>query len=77
MADITVFTARSVRTMEPSMPTAEAVAVRDGRIVEVGTLETLRPWLDRCSQTNTDRQAQIDRYGYADAARQTQLDRYG
>ncbi len=46
MADITVFTARRVRTMEPSMPTAEAVAVRDGRIVEVGTLETLRPWLD-------------------------------
>ena len=33
--------------MEPSMPTAEAVAVREGRIVEVGTLETLRPWLDR------------------------------
>ncbi|MGI9615742.1 MAG: amidohydrolase [Acidimicrobiales bacterium] len=46
MADITVFTARRVRTMEPSMPTAGAVAVRDGRIVEVGTLETLRPWLD-------------------------------
>lgn len=46
MADITVFTARRVRTMEPSMPTAEAIAVRDGRIVEVGTLETLRPWLD-------------------------------
>ena len=43
---ITVFTARSVRTMEPSMPTAKAVAVREGRIVEVGTLETLRPWLD-------------------------------
>jgi len=28
------------------MPTADAVAVRDGRIVEVGTLETLRPWLE-------------------------------
>jgi predicted amidohydrolase YtcJ len=46
MVDITVFTARRVRTMEPSMPTAEAVAVRDGRIVEVGTLDSLRPWLD-------------------------------
>ncbi len=45
MADITVFTARRVRTMEASMPTAEAVAVRDGRIVEVGTLENLSPWL--------------------------------
>ncbi len=46
MAELTVFTARRVRTMEPSQPTAEAVAVRDGRIVEVGTLDTLRPWLD-------------------------------
>lgn len=33
--------------MEASMPTAEAVAVRDGRIVEVGTLDSLKPWLDR------------------------------
>ncbi|MCP5027510.1 MAG: amidohydrolase family protein [Actinomycetia bacterium] len=47
MADITVFTARRVRTMEASLPTAEAVAVRDGKILEVGTLETMRPWLDR------------------------------
>ncbi len=46
MTDITVFTARKVRTMEASMPTAEAVAVRDGQIVEVGTLESMRPWLD-------------------------------
>lgn len=46
MTEITVFTALRVRTMEPSMPTADAVAVRDGRIVEVGTLETLRPWLE-------------------------------
>lgn len=46
MADITVYTARRVRTMEPSMPTAEAVAVRDGRIIEVGTLDSIRPWLD-------------------------------
>ncbi len=43
---IKVFTARRVRTMEHSQPIAEAVAVRDGRIVEVGTLETMRPWLD-------------------------------
>ena len=45
MAEITVFLARTVRTMEPSLPVAEAIAVRDGRIVEVGTLETMRPWL--------------------------------
>ena len=46
MAEITVFPARTVRTMEPSLPVAEAVAVRDGRIVEVGTIETMRPWLE-------------------------------
>lgn len=46
MSELTVFTARKIRTMNPSFPTATAVAVRDGRIVEVGTLETMRPWLD-------------------------------
>lgn len=43
---LTVFKARSIITMNPSQPRAEAVAVRDGRIVEVGTLDTMRPWLD-------------------------------
>ena len=46
MSKITVFTARRVHTMNPSMPHASAVAVREGRIVEAGTLETLSPWLD-------------------------------
>lgn len=46
MSRITVFTARRVRTMNPSNPVATAVAVRDGRIVEVGDRETMRPWLD-------------------------------
>lgn len=46
MSRITVYTARRIHTMDPSMPRADAVAVRDGRIVEAGTLETLSPWLD-------------------------------
>ncbi len=46
MTQLIVYTARIIRTMNPSLPLANAVAVRDGRIVEVGTLETLRPWLD-------------------------------
>ncbi|MEM8926498.1 MAG: amidohydrolase, partial [Actinomycetota bacterium] len=46
MRAITVFLARRVHTMEPALPEAEAVAVCDGRIVEVGTLDTMRPWLD-------------------------------
>ncbi len=41
-----VFVAREVVTMEPTLPRATAVAVADGRIVEVGSLKSLRPWLD-------------------------------
>ncbi len=40
-----VYTARSIITQNPSMPRAQAVAVRDGQIVEVGTLDSLSPWL--------------------------------
>lgn len=45
MATITVFTARRIRTMNPSFPEGTAVAVRGGQILEVGTLESLSPWL--------------------------------
>jgi len=54
VAEVTVFVARTVRTMEPSLPVAEAVAVRDGRILEVGTLETMRPWLETHSHEVDD-----------------------
>ena len=43
---ITVYPARRIHTMDPSLPEATALAVRGDRIVEVGTLESLRPWLD-------------------------------
>lgn len=46
-SDIKVFTARKVITMDPTLPEATAVAVRDGLVLEVGSLETLKPWLDR------------------------------
>ena len=42
---ITVFTAKKIVTMDPGWPYATAVAVRDGRILSVGTLEDLKPWL--------------------------------
>ena len=45
--DLTVYTARKIITMEPAMPEARAVAVAAGRIVAVGTLESLRAWTDR------------------------------
>lgn len=46
MTKITVFQARKIITMNPSQPTATAIAVKDGRIVEVSSLERLKPWLD-------------------------------
>lgn len=44
---ITVYTARNIITMNPSQPWATAVAVRDGKVLSVGSLDQLRPWLDR------------------------------
>ncbi len=46
LEEIIVYPARAVRTMEPALPLAEAVAVRGAQIIEVGSLETMRPWLD-------------------------------
>lgn len=43
---ITVYRAKKIVTMDPSFPTATAVAVRGDRIVAVGTMDTLKPWLD-------------------------------
>ena len=52
MSEITVFTAKAIHTMEPSHPHGTAIAVRangegNGQILEVGTRESLKPWLDR------------------------------
>ncbi len=43
--EITVFVAKKVITMDDSWPSSTAVAVRDGKILSVGTLEELEPWL--------------------------------
>jgi hypothetical protein len=55
---ITVFTARRIHTMDPSLPEATAIAVRDGRIIEVGNLESLQPWLTRHEHRIDDRFAE-------------------
>lgn len=52
--DMVVYTAKKIITMEPALPVATAVAVADGRIVAVGSLDSLQPWLDA-------RAARIDR----------------
>jgi len=43
---LTLFKARAILTMNPSQPRADAVLVRDGRIIEVGSVEQMTPWLD-------------------------------
>jgi predicted amidohydrolase YtcJ len=48
---LTVFVAKKIVTMEPALPHATAVAVADGRIVSVGTLESLEGWIDRRGAT--------------------------
>ena len=44
--DLTVFIAQQIHTMNPSLPHATAVVVANGMIIEVGTRESVQPWLD-------------------------------
>ncbi len=53
--ELTVYVAGQIRTMEPNSPEANAVAVRSGIIVEVGTLESLQPWLRNHPHTIDER----------------------
>ena len=55
MSETTVYTAKRIHTMSDSQPEAQAVAVRDGIILEAGTLESLKPWLANSSHTIDDR----------------------
>ncbi|MCB1731604.1 MAG: amidohydrolase [Halieaceae bacterium] len=45
-AELRVYTAKKIITMEPALAEATAVAVADGRIVSVGSLASLQPWLE-------------------------------
>ena len=57
MDDLRVFTAARIHTMDPGRPEATAVAVAGGRIVSVGSLESMQPWLRRNDHTIDDRYA--------------------
>lgn len=48
---ITVFIAKKIITMDPSWPEGTAVAVRDGKILSVGSLDSLKPWLSQSTYT--------------------------
>ncbi|MGD9503016.1 MAG: amidohydrolase family protein, partial [Methyloceanibacter sp.] len=51
---ITIYTAKTIVTEDPGTPTAEAVAVMDGKILGVGTLAEVQGWV-------TDEEVTIDR----------------
>ena len=42
-AELVVYTAKLIRTMEPALPVATAIAVENGQIVAVGSEESLQP----------------------------------
>jgi predicted amidohydrolase YtcJ len=52
---LTIFTARRIHTMDESLPVATAVAVSEGRIVAVGSLEDMAPWREGRSVTVDER----------------------
>lgn len=47
MDKLKVLTAARIHTMDQGRPVADAVAIADGKIVSVGTLESMQPWLRR------------------------------
>ena len=42
---ITIYTAKTIVTLDPGTPTAEAVAVMDGKILGAGTLDEVKGWV--------------------------------
>jgi predicted amidohydrolase YtcJ len=51
---ITIYTAKMIVTLDPGTPTAQAVAVMDGKILGVGSLDEVRGWV-------TNQELTIDR----------------
>ncbi len=52
---IHVYLAKKIITMDPSLPAAQAVAVADGRIVAVGSLDSMHSWLKTREHVIDDR----------------------
>ena len=65
--NITVYVAKKVVTMDPSNPVATAVAVSDGKILSVGSLEDLKPWTDKYpTQINRQFEGKVLYPGFVD-----------
>ena len=51
VTNVVIYTAKKIITMEPSLPKASAVAVADGRIVAVGSLDSMAHWIEQKTTT--------------------------
>ena len=51
----TLFPAKSIITMNPSLPRADAVLVGNGRVIEVGSIDRMTPWLNHHDHIVDDR----------------------
>src|ERR1035437_4328510 len=54
MSAIKVLKAKKVVTMDSGRPYGTAIAVRDGRVLSVGSLEFMQPWLSRYEHSIDD-----------------------
>ena len=65
--NITVYVAKKVVTMDPANPVATAVAVSDGKILSVGSLEDLKPWTEKYpTQINRQFEGKVLYPGFVD-----------
>ena len=51
----TLFPAKTIITMNPSLPLADAVLVGNGRVIEVGSADRMAPWLNHHDHVIDDR----------------------
>jgi hypothetical protein len=51
---IVIYTAKTIVTLDPGTPSAEAVAVMNGKILGAGTLDEVRGWITIRNSRSTD-----------------------
>ena len=66
-AETVVYTAKLIRTMEPALPEATAVAVEDGKVLAVGSLDSLSPLIAaRCARIDRQFEDKVMTPGFID-----------
>ncbi len=66
-AETVVYSAKLIRTMEPALPEATAVAVEDGKVLAVGSLDSLSPLIAaRCARIDRQFEDKVMTPGFID-----------